>query len=128
MKFSIDICDSYLSTQNFHSQIQMSLFFDILLAMATNVERNDFVQGVRSGIYGTGDAPNLGKIEKVNFMEGLFILHMGSRKIKGIIEYKISKLSTFFDILKAHTLVPSNLKRTKTKNIFAIIYKSSVEP
>ena len=43
--------------------ILLSLYFDILLCMATNVSKDDFIMGQRSGVYGTVHFPDLKTVD-----------------------------------------------------------------
>ncbi|XP_057317332.1 L-fucose kinase-like isoform X1 [Hydractinia symbiolongicarpus] len=45
------------------SDIVLSLFFDVLLCMASNIEKKDYVGGERSGVYGTVHFPDMDRID-----------------------------------------------------------------
>ena len=43
--------------------ILLSLYFDVLLCMASNITKNDYVTGQRSGVYGTVHFPDLKTVD-----------------------------------------------------------------
>lgn len=49
--------------------ILLSLYFDVLLCMATNITKDDYVKGQRSGIYGTAHFPDFDKSVDVNLRQ-----------------------------------------------------------
>ena len=47
----------------FLNYLQLSLFFDVLLCMSANIEKEEYVNGKRSGVYGTVHYPYLEKVD-----------------------------------------------------------------
>ena len=50
----------YRSTEK---NILLSLYFDILLCMASSVTKDDYVMGQRSGVYGTVHFPDFNSVD-----------------------------------------------------------------
>ena len=56
----LDAC-TYLGIDSGMEPVCISLYFDILLATASDVKENDFIKGERSGIFGKSDSPLTGQ-------------------------------------------------------------------